>query len=108
MIEVISFRVLVRPDKLEEKDEAYAAAKRMGLDIVGTQKSREQQAVDKGTVVSYGPTAFKDYGLENPLREGDSIVYAKHAGKLVTDPETDEEFLVINDEDVVCILKNGA
>lgn len=107
-IHCVTFRVLVRPFKLEKTDTAYAAATRMGLEIVGTHMVREQQAVDRGEVVGFGPTAFKEYGVDNPLSIGDTVIYAKHAGKVVTDPETDEELLVINDEDVVCITKIGA
>src|SRR4030095_1787111 len=100
-IEVVTFRVLVKPDDILEKDERYQAARRIGLEIIGTQKDREQAAVDKGTVVSFGPTAFKDFGVENPVAPGDKIVYAKHAGKEVVDPSTNIKYVVINDEDIV-------
>jgi co-chaperonin GroES (HSP10) len=32
---------------------------------------------------------------------GDTVFYAKYAGKWIRDPETDEEFLIVNDEDIV-------
>lgn len=108
-IRCVTFRVLVKPHDVLEKDDAYAAAKRMGLDLSLENKlSREQAAVDQATVVDFGPTVFKDYGVDNPIKVGDTVVYAKHAGKKVVDPEDKVEYLVLNDEDIVCILENGA
>lgn len=105
MLECVTFRVLVKPENIVEKDTAYAAAKRMGLDLsMETKVSREQAAVDVGTVVSFGPTAFKDFGVDNPVKVGDKIIYAKHAGKAVKDGE--EDFVVINDEDIVLIVRS--
>ena len=104
MIECVTFRVLVKPENITEKDEAYAAAKRLGLDLsLETKLTREQAAVDEGTVVGFGPVCFKAYDIENPLKVGDKIIYAKHAGKAVKDGE--EDFVVINDEDVVAIIR---
>lgn len=108
MIEVVTHRILVKPYDVMKKDEKYAAAKRMGLEIVGEQVVREQRSVDKGVVVSYGPTAFADMHTPNPLNPGDEIVWARHAGKEIEDPETGETFVALNDEDVIAILKNGA
>lgn len=105
MIECVTFRVLVKPENIVEKDSAYAAAKRMGLDLsMETKVNREQAAVDEGIVVGFGPTAFKDFGIDNPVKVGDKIIYAKHAGKAVKDGE--EDFVVINDEDIVAIVRS--
>lgn len=65
---------------------------------------REMASMDKGTVLDIGPTAFKDYGIDCPVKVGDFICYAKFGGKDVNDPADDKTFVVINDEDVVCIL----
>jgi co-chaperonin GroES (HSP10) len=108
MIEPILHRILVKPYNFEEHDDVYRSAKNLGIiTTIDSQAKREQQAIDHGTVLAFGPTVFKDYGADNPLKEGDQIVYARHAGKRITDPETKQELLVINDEDVVAILKKG-
>ena len=108
MIECVTFRVLVKPHDVTETDEAYKAAKRLGLDLsLETKLNREQAATDKGIVVSWGPTAFADYNVPNPLTKGDEVVYAKHAGKEVVDPETKEKFVILNDEDIVAILRSN-
>ena len=65
---------------------------------------RENASMDKGIVVDIGETAFKDYGIECPVKRGDHIIYAQFGGKQVTDPETEKVFVVINDEDCVAII----
>lgn len=108
-IQPVTFRIVIKPFNIDEKDEAYMAAKRMGLDLsLEKTKIREQQAVDRGTVVSFGPAVFEAYNTPNPLAVGDEIVYAKHAGKEVEDIYTKEKFVLINDEDVVAIFRNEA
>lgn len=103
MIEPCGHRVLVKPLQLEEIDKTYASAKRAGIEIMGYQEKAET-AIDKGVVVTVGTTAFKDFGNHPWCKMGDTIVYARFAGKKVKDPETDIEYVIINDEDVVAIL----
>ena len=104
MIVPVLYRVLVKPYDIFDKDESYAAAKRMGLEVVGDGKKREQQSVDKGVVVALGPTV--DEALA--VKVGDDIVWARHAGKEVDDPETGEKMVIVNDDDIVAVLKNGS
>jgi len=100
-------RILVKADKLEEVDKTHIQAKKLGIVIPDhDDKKRAQAGVDKGTVISIGPTAFRDFGAESPIKEGDYIAYARFAGKIIEDPATEEEYVVLNDEDVVCIFKN--
>ena len=105
-IQPVTFRIVVKPHDVVETDDVYSSAKKLGFELPNLK--REQEGMDKGTVVSFGPTAFLEYNTDNPLSEGDTIVYARHAGKAVVDPETEEAFVIINDADVVCIIKKGA
>jgi co-chaperonin GroES (HSP10) len=105
MIIPVLHRILIRQDKLEDKDEHFSRAKKSGIFIPMEEHAREQAAVDSGEVLAIGSTAFKDFGTESPIQVGDSIVYARHAGKEVEDPETGEKLVCLNDEDVVAILK---
>lgn len=105
MIIPVLHRILVKPNKLEEEDKSYKSAIGAGIIIPELdQRKREQAAVDRGIVVQVGDTAFTDFGAVSPVKAGDYIAYAKHAGKYVRDPETEEDFLILNDEDIVCIL----
>jgi co-chaperonin GroES (HSP10) len=113
LIEVILHRVLVERDIPEDTDAVITQKemKRLGLLTAPTVEKelekkalRENASMDKGHVVSIGPTAFKDYGIECPIKVGDYISYAKFGGKDITDPETEKTFVAINDEDVIAIL----
>ena len=104
-INPILHRVLVKQDKLEDKDDAFKQAKALGLYIGDLEQKREQAAIDTGEVVAIGPTAFKDFGLDAPpIKVGQTIVYAKYGGKAIVDPETKETFVALNDEDVIATL----
>jgi len=99
-------RILIKADKLEETDKTYVKAKQLGLHIPELDDHKRAQAgVDKGIVVAIGPTAFTDFNTECPIAVGDYIAYARFAGKHITDPKTEEEYVLLNDEDVVCIFK---
>jgi len=101
----ILHRIVVKQDKLEDTDKDYKRAGNAGILIPHLEeKVREQAAIDTGTVVSIGATAFKDFGTDSPIAVGDYIVFAKHAGKVLVDPDTDERFVALNDEDVIARL----
>jgi len=107
MIIPVLHRILVRQDKVEETDETYRRARAAGIEIPISeeQKNRAQAGVDKGKVVAVGSTAFKDFGTNSPIEVGDYIAYARFSGKIVTDPYTKEDFVALNDEDIVCIFR---
>ena len=118
-IEALGHRLTIRPDAL--KDSELVKAKELASKIDGfvfakdaednleSQITREQAGVDQGIVLSIGKTAFRDFGGEPWCDEGDYVAYARHAGKFVKDPDTDENILVLNDEDIICrIIKKVA
>ena len=108
MIEPVSHRLVVRPYKITEVDSVYKSAIAAGIQLPDEDKRRrEQAAVDQGTVVTLGPTVFHDFNCPNSIQVGDEIVYAKFAGKEVQDPETKEMLTIINDEDIVAIIRKG-
>lgn len=99
-------RVLVKPDKLEDIDETVKRAKAVGITIeFSNEAKREQMSVDTGIIVDFGPTVFRDFGSENTLVKGDRVVYAKYGGKAVTHPQTKEDYVLLNDEDIIAIFK---
>lgn len=115
-IKVILHRILVQRDIPVDTDAVIAQKemKRLGLiappkvqEDLDMRARRENASMDKGVILDIGETAFKDYGIDCPVKVGDYITYAKFGGKDVVDPETDETLVVINDEDVVAILEKG-
>jgi co-chaperonin GroES (HSP10) len=113
LIKVILHRILLERDVPEDTDavKTKKALEQSGFAIPASVQDdldkralRENASMDKGVVLAIGETAFRDYGVECPIKVGDYITYAKFGGKDVTDPETDKVFVIINDEDVVAIL----
>lgn len=107
MIIPILHRILVKQNKLEETHADYIRASKAGLIIPDhPDKQRAQAGVDIGTVVAIGPTAFKDYGVDCPIAVGQTIAFARFGGKVVKDPKDNQEYVLLNDEDV-CTIVNG-
>ncbi len=111
MIIPAGHRLLVKPFKIEEVDEVmkkHSAFLREFQIVKGEgQEKREAASVDRATVVAVGATAFKDFGGEPWCKVGDQVFIAKHAGKVVNDPADDEMYLLLNDEDIVAIIKDS-
>jgi co-chaperonin GroES (HSP10) len=104
-VKPILHRIIVLPDKIEEKDQHFKRAARAGILVAGAEREREQAAIDTGKVIDIGPTAFKDFGAEAPpIEVGSYVVYARYAGKTIEDPETEIKYVALNDEDVIAIL----
>jgi co-chaperonin GroES (HSP10) len=104
-------RVVVKQQKLEDSDITYKRATKAGIVIAETEdKKREQAGLDKGKVIAIGPGAFVEFNREQMgdspwCKVGDIIAFAKYSGKNVVDPDDHEVYMVINDEDVVCVIK---
>lgn len=100
MLEVVGNRVLIKPKDLEVKTAS-------GIVIsYGSDEKRHKMATMEGTIAGIGPLAWKDWGDgSNWVEVGDRVIFAQYAGKLVQDPDTKEEFFVINDEDVQVRIK---
>jgi co-chaperonin GroES (HSP10) len=93
----ILHRVLILPDRLEEKTASG---------IIIQHDKREEAAVEKGTVVLVGSTAYKEFGTsaeEQGVIPGARVSFAKYAGKAMLDG--DVKYICVNDEDVVCVLE---
>jgi len=99
-INIVGKRVLSKPEELKLETEA-------GIQLVLDEKL-ERHAQVTGVVVDYGHLAWKDYSRdewnEPWVQVGNRVMYSKYAGKIITDPDTGEEYVIINDEDVLAII----
>lgn len=106
MIIPLLHRIIVKAEKFNEFDKDIQRARAMGLEIPELEEMKRAQAsVDRGVVVAVGPTAYRDYGVEPQVAIGDVVNYARFSGKVIEDPETEEQFVALNDEDLICIIK---
>jgi co-chaperonin GroES (HSP10) len=100
---VTGCRILVKPFKLQEHDKVFASAKAAGIELPAFSQRKEEVNVDRGTVLQIGEKCHEDY--VGKVTVGDIVGYAKFGGKFIVDPTDDEVYLIVNDEDLVCIYK---
>jgi chaperonin GroES len=97
-IKPVLHRVLVLPDPVEEKTTSG---------IILALDKREEAAVERGTVVLVGSTAYKEFGtlsIDQGVVPGARVTFAKYAGKTIKDG--DVKYIMLNDEDIVGVLEN--
>ena len=102
MIVVTGCRILVKPLELSEIDPVVARAKALGISIEKDER-KAKSACEKGKLISLGPRVNADY--TEGAAVGDIIGFTKFGGKFVKDG--DEDLLIINDEDVICVFKDA-
>lgn len=96
-LEARGYRVIIRPDPIEETSKG-------GIIIAQDERLAEAARVT-GVVVSIGETAWKHHKVSWPwAKVGERVCYARYAGKPIIDPETEEELIVINDDDIVAAI----
>ena len=96
-IKLLLHHVLVKLDEPETKTAS-------GI-ILAVDEQKERKAVEYGTVIQVGPTAFVDYGREpNILKGGDRISLNRYSGKSIVDTD-EQEYVIINDQDVLAVIE---
>jgi co-chaperonin GroES (HSP10) len=103
-IKPVGHYILVQPEKLEEHDEVYKRAMASGIQIAKEHTLKERVAISQGKIIAVGPTAWKDYSEQPWAKVGDTVAYARHGGMYVKDPQTKEDYLILNDEDICAVL----
>jgi len=110
----VAHRILI---KIADPDDIYdtpEALKKLGFKTAHGlgEEQFAKVATDKGTVVAIGPMAWKlpHFGYGSPewqpwCKVGDEVVFGKYAGKLIKHPDTKEEFMIINDDDIQMVLE---
>lgn len=105
-IKPVGYRILVKPLDLKREHEVEGTDIR--LELVYPEEKLYRNAQTKGIVLAVGEKAYKayskDYNGRPWIEVGDKIYYAQHAGKNVIDPETEEELLLLNDDDVTAVM----
>lgn len=111
----LGHRVLVRKANIDERDPVFRRARESGIVLAETDDHRRREAgVDRGWVVAIGDEAFKSFyrnshgsldGFKPWVKEGDYIAFAKYGGMPIANPDSEDIFIVMNDEDVVALLE---
>jgi len=104
MLEPTGFTLLIKADY--EKDVDLGDGRKL---YVEESRRNGIAAVDTGILVAVGPTAWRSYDDGRAWANvGDRVAYAKYGGRIVEDPDTREELILLNDGDVRCkIIQHG-
>lgn len=101
------YRVVVKPIEIVNKlegamaDQAPTLAGKGFEQMTEKEKDRHQRSENRGVVISIGPIAFKRLG-EPWCKEGDVVVFSRHAGTRVEHPPGSNNFFqIVNDEDIM-------
>lgn len=97
MIYPAGHRVLVQVEEIEEKTKG-------GIFIVNADKQTEANIY--GRIVAIGPNAWKAFDDGVAWAEvGDKVAFAKYGGFVIEDPETKEQYRLLNDEDITAVIR---
>ena len=102
-IKVTGCRLLVRPLKVEELDPRIRSAKAAGIVGLEQDERKAKANTEKGILLQKGPKVNEDY--TEGAEVGDTVGFTKFGGKFVKENDDDQELLIINDEDVICVFK---
>ena len=92
-------RVLVKIDEVEETTKG-------GIVIPKSTAAQQEEAGIFGTLVAVGETAWKDFGGRNWACVGDRVMIARYGGFIAQEPDTTEKFRILNDEDIVAVIRS--
>lgn len=98
MLHPLGHRVLVKPIEIEKAKDIGNGKK---IYFADQSVDLAKAGVDKGTVVEIGSTAWKDERLGGVpwCKVGDSVIWARYAGKPVDHEGT--TYHLVNDEDIL-------
>lgn len=110
MLQANGHYVLVKQNKIVKKA-GTTALDNLGFELVHTDEKISEAAVQIGTVISIGETAWECFGPNftgKPwAKVGDSVFFPRYAGAVVEDPETGEKFVLLNDKDIQVTISEG-
>lgn len=100
MIKPTGHRILVKVD-------AASLETDWGFQVVADEKLENAYQII-GTLVDVGSQAWKAFGPDftgEPWAQvGDRVMFAEYAGRTVEDPETGEQYKLMNDEDITAVV----
>lgn len=100
MIKPLGFRVLIEPCDMEKVTEG-------GIVLPDTTVDRQKAVTQEGYIVDVGPSAWKDLDKNGPwAKVGDKVLYSKYGTKRLIDPTTSKEYVLANDEDIMCKIED--
>lgn len=106
-LKILGDRILIRPNQLiKEVKVTRDDGSSVGIVIShGESEKRHEAATTEGEVAQLGPLAYAD---ETPwCTVGDRVHWGKYGGYWITDPESKEDFVVLDPHDILCVITTG-
>lgn len=102
-------RVVCKPDELKREHKVEGTDITLALAGPAELEARQEANIQQGYITELGALAYKDYDLPEDAipRVGDFVLWAKYSGVGFLDPILQEKRVLLNDEDVLFILKRG-
>ena len=95
--EPVGPRILIKPDVVTKTES--------GIQIVSNERMQAANT-DTGTILKIGAMAWSDFKDPTPWCEvGDVVQYAKYGAKVLMDKDTDELYIICNDDDILAIIR---
>jgi len=98
----VEYKVLVKPDLIEETDDAIKRFKALGMELPEAEKQRDKMKQITGTLIAVGGRAFEDFGNPSPSI-GDKVYFAKYAG-MILESDDKAEYRLMSDKDITAVL----
>lgn len=101
----VGHRILVLPDEVETKSSS-------GI-ILAIDEEKERAASQFGTVLAIGEGCWVYHTKEGTVKDtpwcsvGDKVLFAKYAGRMLDDTETGHKLIILNDDDVMAVIKES-
>lgn len=100
----LGFGVLVKPDPLENDLKQSPDSKIVIPDSV---KDRQRIEISTGIIVGIGAAAWRDLADGQPWANvGQRVLFAKYGGKLFKDPKTNEDYVLLQDRDILMLIED--
>lgn len=97
--EPVGPRILIKPDVVTKTAS--------GIQIVSNERLMASNS-DDGIVVKIGAMAWKDFKDPTPwVKVGDKVKYAKYGAKVLKEKDSDEFYIICNDEDILAIIEES-
>lgn len=91
----LGVRCILKPEGVKKVSDG-------GIDLSAISLRTQAINTDKGTIFMIGESAWYDKPLKPDFKVGDKVVYAKYGAKTIENPENqDEYFILLNDEDIL-------
>lgn len=95
----VDLRVVVKPDKVEEKTAG-------GIYIPDKAQDKLKYAATRATLIAAGANAFREWGEGNAPEPGARVCFAQYSGA-EQEGKDGERYIIMNDADLLAVIEEA-